>query len=137
MKKIFAIFSTVFVMVAISGCATAKYTQNDAYFTSDGAATSIDSDIAFDKAYINAVQKINLKNGITVKSNGLREYNSTNTTKGKDSEAVRYVELLNTDSHMSAYGIKVIKKSHRRVREEGKDKHLWTLVIAVPKENVE
>lgn len=134
MKKIFGLLA---VAIMIVSCGTAKYAANDGYYTSDGIGQSIDSDIAYDKAFTNAINKVNLKNSIAVNSNSVREYDSKNTTKGKDSENVRYGELVATKSQMDAYGIKVTKEKRRRIREEGKEKFEWELTIAVPKENVE
>mgnify|MGYP006988825373 CR=1 FL=1 len=134
MKKIFGLFVAAIMVVS---CGTAKYSANDGYYNSDGIGVSVDSDIAWDKAYGNAINKVNLKNSVSVSSNSVREYDAKNTTKGKDSENIRYGEVMTTKSHMDAYGIKVAKQKHRRVREEGKKKYEWMLTIAVPKENVE
>ena len=134
MKKIFVFIAIVALAMS---CGTAKYAADDGYYTSCGIGKSIDSDIAWDMAYSNALNKVNLKNGISVNSNSVREYDAKSTTKGKDVENVRHGELLTTKSHMDAYGIKVTKEKCRRIREEGKEKFEWELTVAVPKENVE
>lgn len=137
MKKVFVFIAIVSMAAMINSCGTAKYASSDGYYTSDGVGKSVDSDIAWDIAFENALNKINLKNSISVNSNSVREYDAKTTTKGKDSENVRYGELVTTKSKMEAYGIKVTKQRDRRVREEGKEKIEWKLTVAVPKENVE
>ena len=130
MRKIFALLA---VAILLASCGTARYANNDNYYVATGTAKSVDRDIAWDKAYENAINKVNLKNGIAAESSSVREYDSHTNDRGKATENVRYGELMNTKSHMSAYDIQVKNEKVKSV----KNGYECTLTVLIPKENVE
>lgn len=131
MKKFIAL---LFAFVLMMACGTSRYGSTELYYIAEGYGESnVSKDIAYDKAYHNALSKVSRKFSVKNENEDTRIYASTNTGSGKGLENLSYGETTKTNSHMSAHDIKV----HRvRYRKNGNTKECH-IVLWIPKENVE
>ena len=111
MKKIFGIILIV-VAFAVSSCGSVSKVTNNPY-EAEGYGVSMDRDIAYEKAYHNAVAKIAEKADIEIVANTEREYESADKVRGKGDESLYFNQRSTVKARINASDLVVAIKKYR------------------------
>lgn len=132
MKKIFSIVLIIAAMIAAASCATVSNVTNNPY-EAEGYGVSMDRDIAYDKAFLNASKKLAEKYNFTVDYTAKQNYESEDYEKGKGNETLSHFQNTTGKAHVEASDIVVTKCKYRLGRG---NKYTCELVVKVSPDNL-
>ena len=132
MKKIFNIVLIIATLAFAAGCATTSQIANDPY-SAEGSGAALTKDIAYNKAFMAACEKLAQKYNFVVDYTVKQNYESEDFSKGKGTEYLLHNQNTTGKAHVDASDIVVTKCKYGYARG---NKVNCELVVKVSPDNL-